>query len=288
MLPLTPFWERDTPAVLVAFPRVPGLCHQERCERLAVPETLRRFEDAANTCVTGIWKSWEIRAFLSNARPPGLALRDAKDSQLIPLLRRAIESGDVVGLRKSHERAEKRDDTAKQRRLVRQVEQLARTGLSYAGRQYKLVADVDLEKTPGRNNYEVVGHDDAQRVLSGVAGQSGTVPGLTALLAQASELLARNWRPPLQPDGLVLLRRLRQASAAPKDEEPAITPSQMKQQIEQLENVHPVIEGTSAELDLAEVDLPPASDESADDSASGESAGPADASGESDDSPDDK
>lgn len=274
VLPLTPAWERDNPIVLAPFRRAIDLCRQEGYERLAVREALRCFDDAVTARATSIWRTWQIRDFLSYARLPELALRDTKDSHLIPIVCRAIESGDIIGLRKGEASEATQEETAEQRRLVRKIEQIVRTSFSYSGRQYKLVVDADLAKTPSRNSYEVVDRDDANRVLDGVASQSGIVPELTALLAQASEKLTRDWRPPLQPNGLILLRKIRESSAAAKDAEPAISPSQMKQQIEQVENVHPVIEGTLAELDLSEVDLPAETDESEQSSESEESANP--------------
>jgi hypothetical protein len=57
-------------------------------------------------------------------------------------------------------------------------------------------------------------------------------PASADLLKQASDKLTKDWSPPFQPDGLILLRRIPVQTAAPKDTGPAITPSQMKALIE--------------------------------------------------------
>jgi hypothetical protein len=49
-----------------------------------------------------------------------------------------------------------------------------------------------------------------------------------ALLARARAKLTRDWRPPLSPDGLVLLRRIIVLSSQRPDVGPAMTPSAMK------------------------------------------------------------
>jgi hypothetical protein len=54
-------------------------------------------------------------------------------------------------------------------------------------------------------------------------------PASAEPLRKASEKLSKDWRPPFsEPDGLILLRRIPIRASLPKDEGPAITPSQMK------------------------------------------------------------
>jgi hypothetical protein len=228
ILPLTPFWERENVTVLASSLKAMDLCREEGCERLATREALRIFEDAVFSPAMRMGPTWDIRTFVSHLRLNEFDMRDTRDHDLVPLVRRAIERGEIVVLRKGKNSKPTPDETAEQRRLIRKIEQIARTHLSYSGRQYKLVVDVDLAKTPSRDSYEVVGQDDAKRVLDGVAKQSGTVPELTTLLGQASEKLTKDWGPSSRPDGLILLRRIRQTSAAVKDTGPAITPSQMR------------------------------------------------------------
>jgi hypothetical protein len=78
----------------------------------------------------------------------------------------------------------------------------------------------------GRDYYEVVGQGEARVVLDGAAKEA---PASAEPLRKANEKLSKDWRPPLHPDGVVLLRRIPVQASAPKEEGPAITPSQMKQ-----------------------------------------------------------
>ena len=87
---------------------------------------------------------------------------------------------------------------------------------------------MDLSKTPQRDSYEVVRREDAIQVLDGLATQMGSSPDLPPLLAKAREKLTADWRPPLSPDGLILLRRVKSLEAAKPNTEALITPSQMK------------------------------------------------------------
>jgi N-acetylmuramoyl-L-alanine amidase len=148
------------------------------------------------------------------------------------MVRAAIKTGALVALRKGDKAGKPVDATTEQRSLVRNIDKQTRGRLNFSGRSYKLVADVDLAGVPGRNSYEVAGHDEARRVLEGLAKQAGTTGHLGTLLVQASAKLTPDWRPPFQPDGLILLRRIRQSSAPVKDTEPAMTPSQLKAMME--------------------------------------------------------
>jgi hypothetical protein len=228
ILRLTPLHRRDELVVLVPFFKALHLCREEGCDRLPVREALWHFE-SATTSMMGLWATWEIRVFLGQAHLPGLFLPDTEDSQLIPIIVGAIKTGDLVALRKGDKAGKPVDATTEQRRLVRNIDKQTRGRLNFSGRSYKLVADVDLAGTPGRNGYEVVGRDDAIRVLDGLAKQSGTAGDLSALLAQASAKLTADWRPPFHPDGLILLRRIEARAASTKvDDGPALTPSQLR------------------------------------------------------------
>ena len=152
------------------------------------------------------------------------------DQELVALLRRHVKSGQLVVLHTCEGGgANEVSQTAEQRRLVREIEAKSRRKLNYSGRRYKLVADTDLHRLRDRDSYEVVSRRDAEQVLEGLANQSGAAASeLGALLAKASEKLTADWRPPREPDGLVLLRRIIiQASHAP-DTGPALTPSQIE------------------------------------------------------------
>jgi hypothetical protein len=228
ILPLTPFYRRDELVVLVPFFKAEHLCRGDGCDRLSVREALWHLKNAT-TAMAGLGWISEIRVFLGQAHLPGLFLPNTKGSQLIPIVARAIEVGELIALRKGDKAGKTRDETAEQRRLVREIEKQTRGRLNFSGRSYKLVADVDLAGIPGRSSYEVVGLDEALRVLDGLAKQSGTAGDLSALLAQASAKLTADWRPPFHPDGLILLRRIEARAASTKvDDGPALTPSQLR------------------------------------------------------------
>jgi hypothetical protein len=145
------------------------------------------------------------------------------------MVRAAIKTGALVALRKGDKAGKPVDATTEQRSLVRNIDKQTRGRLNFSGRSYKLVADVDLAGVPGRNSYEVAGHDEARRVLEGLAKQAGTTGHLGTLLVQASAKLTPDWRPPFQPDGLILLRRIVEKAAPTKaDDGPALTPSQLR------------------------------------------------------------
>ena len=212
--------------MLAARTEASRLRRDEGCEELPLREALWRFEAMM------FRPSSEIRQFVVEAHLQGVFLRDVADRHLPDLIRRAIRAGQLVALRKGDGSAEAPSETVERRRLVRQIEQQTRGRMGYAGRQYKLVADEDLAGMPGRDSYEVVSRNDALRVLDGLAKQSGPVGDLAGLLGQASTKLTPDWRPPFQPDGLILLRRIVSQAATMPDDGPAITPSQMRELLE--------------------------------------------------------
>jgi hypothetical protein len=87
---------------------------------------------------------------------------------------------------------------------------------------------VDLNGLPDRNYYEVVPHEEAKKVLAGLAAGLGTIADL---LATVAEKLTKDWRSYGEPDGLILLRRSPPARAAATNDAPSITPSQMKEML---------------------------------------------------------
>ncbi len=222
VLQLAPFWDEGRDTVLASSFVAWQLRREEGCEDLPVDEALRRFERLKRQPLS----SWKIRQFVADA---GFRadLMEMNDGQVADFVRVAIETRRVCGLRKIDKVGKRVDATTEQRRLVRNIEKQTHGHLNFSGRQYKLVVDVDLGQVPGRNSYEVAGRDEALRVLDGLAKEAGTSGDLSALLVQASAKLTPDWRPPRQPDGLILLRRIRQSSAPVKDTGPAITPSQL-------------------------------------------------------------
>jgi hypothetical protein len=221
-LSLTPSWCKER-TILVRATDAIRLCRESGYEELP---RMRAWEQ-----LDGLRRQdmGRVRNFVSRARLTGFPLSSFEDGAVLALLRGAIKNQDLVlvrggaGAGKAPERT-----TAEQRRLIARIEAKTRDRLSYLGRQYKLVADVDLSKTPQRDSYEVVRREDAIQVLDGLATQMGSSPDLPPLLAKAREKLTADWRPPLSPDGLILLRRIKSLAAAQLDTEAPITPSQMK------------------------------------------------------------
>jgi len=168
-----------------------------------------------------------LRQFLLHSRPSGFPIFSLDDTQLLTLLRHELNACNVVVLREG-DGGPASDSTVEQRRLVRKIETRTDRRLSYAGRQYRLVADADLAKLPDRDSYEVVPHRDAASILDSLAKQSGDGSSqLAELLGKARDKLTPDWRPPLRPDGLILLRRNISPLGMP-NLEPALTPSQIK------------------------------------------------------------
>jgi hypothetical protein len=167
----------------------------------------------------------EARHFVSDLRLNSFPLSQMDDHEVLEIIRQALSNRRLVAIQKGAEQPAIPSVTVQLRRLVAQVEKATRDKLSYQGRQYKLVVDVELASTPGRDYYEVASQSEARAALDSVAKIS---PASADLLKQASEKLTKDWSPPSRPDGLILLRRIPAQASAPKDTGPAITPSQMK------------------------------------------------------------
>jgi hypothetical protein len=205
------------------------LCREEGYQALPWQEALRYFDAMDRWSSPRL--SARLREFAADARLARRPLSEMGDIDLQKLVRQQIRDRDLVALRKGND-VTATSATVEQRRLVRRIAQQTKGRLSNGGRQYKLVPDVELDKLPGRNNYEVVGQDDARRVLDDLAKQA--TGDLATLFAQASAKLSPDWRKPVSwPDGLILLRRSPVFAAAGSNHEPAMTPSQIKALMEE-------------------------------------------------------
>jgi len=166
----------------------------------------------------------DLRDFVAWARLRGRALSQTDDKTLLDFVRTALRSGDLVAVRKTE--GEPGGPDSDVRRLVQQIERVARAGLRHHGGQYKLVVAEDLAKTPERDSYQVVPQTEARKVLMTIAGQNQAVLG--PLLTDATSKLSHDWRPPLSPTGLVLLRRTIRPIALAAAADTAITPSALR------------------------------------------------------------
>ena len=189
------------------------------------------YEEAGKSAV--LWSfEGQCHEILSNVRAFAVTARLAtpystrfQDQDIADLVRGAIERGSLVGVRENGATTAETDTTRLQRQLVRDLEARVRGRLSAGGRQFKLVPGLDLQGIPERNSYEVVGRSESQRVLGELAKLAGS--DVAELLTKARDQLTLDWRPPLSPKGLVLLRRINAPRAAVASQEPALTPSQL-------------------------------------------------------------
>jgi hypothetical protein len=156
----------------------------------------------------------QLRYSVSRIRLTSQSLSHMDDRKVLELVRQAIRKSDLVAVRKASTAGGKATDASvEQRKLVREIEDKSKGRLDFGGRRYKLVADADLNRTPDRDSFQVVARTEAQRVLGGIAKESGAAADLAAPLAKASAKLSADWSPPLSADGLILLRKI--VAAAP-------------------------------------------------------------------------
>jgi hypothetical protein len=222
-LSLTPSWSKEK-TVLVRATDAIRLCREGGHEELPSRSALGHLDGLRQQDMV------RVRDFVSSARLTGFPLSCFEDGNVLGLLRGAIANRDLVVLREGANPASADGSTtADQRKLIAKIEAKTRAKLNYSGRQYKLVADADLAKIPERDSYEVVRREDAIRVLEGLTWQAVVAPDLVAMLGTAGDKLTSDWRPPLQPEGLILLRRIVSLQAVTDSAEPALTPSQLKQ-----------------------------------------------------------
>ncbi len=230
-LALTPSW-RDEKLVLVRATDAVRLCREGGYE--AVPPWRVDYPDRRDMHA--------LREFVAHAHLSRFPLSFLDDGEVLALLRRSIESREMVVLRQSEgARVEPGSATAEQRRLIREIERLTQGRLNYSGRRYKLVADADLAKQPDRDSFEVVRHDDAVKILDAVAKEAGATADPGGTFGQAKEKLTRDWRPPVAPDGLILLRKIISQRDTSVDVAETITPSQMKKMMTKTEWIEIVV-----------------------------------------------
>jgi hypothetical protein len=212
-------WHDDVP-LLVARVDALRLCRGGGFACVPAGQALRLLDDLPRREMAS------ARGFLGRVRLANQSLRELSDAQALASLRSALRTGDLAVIRKTAE-GDLGSGSAEQRRLVRAIGRLTRGKLGFGGAHYRLVADVDVGRLPDRDSYHVVRHEEGVKVLRGIAAQAGAPPELRALLEESATKLAADWRRPLAPDGLVLLRRVVVQQAVNALVE-VMTPSQMK------------------------------------------------------------
>jgi hypothetical protein len=196
-LSLSSFWKKDKLWLVRGIDAV-RLCREGRHEQLPAELSSRWLLGAERT---------EAREFAHRTRAFSGSLVACGDALLFDQLRRLVQVGQLAVVRERETSAARETPSlVKQRRVIRALERMNRSTLRFEGRTYRLVADADLGRTPDREDYEVVGQAEAGRVLDGLAKQAS--PPQADQLGEARKHLTRDWRPPLSPDGLILLRRI--------------------------------------------------------------------------------
>ncbi len=174
----------------------------------------------------------QINGFASHGDVGGFDVLRLQADERAAWVAQGIRHGDFVGLRKRRQATGGTDATLAERRLVHDIERATRGKLGAGGRKYRLVAGADLAGMPDRDRYEVVRREEGLRLLGDFSAE---VPGradLPTLLAQAAALLSPDWRPPLSPRGLVLLRAMAVERVVASQVAAAITPSQLREMME--------------------------------------------------------
>jgi len=174
----------------------------------------------------------DVRHFVAETRLSSFPLYRMDDQEVFALVRECIRDGRLVAVQKGSAKVQAPSAAAEQRHLVRAIEASTRGRLNHRGRRYKLVVDVGLAQVPGRDEYVVLSRDSAQQILTEMASDPSTPADLAPLLAQAHDKLTKDWRPPMRPDGLVMLLKDITPRTVSPIQEPAITPSQMKALLE--------------------------------------------------------
>ena len=169
----------------------------------------------------------DLRDFVARAKLRGTPLSQTNDATVLAFVRAALRAGDLVAVRKT-DGAGQGDPSNDLGQLVQRIERDVRGALRHHGRHYKLVVAQVLAATPERDSYQVVPQAEARKVLTSIAEQATGQTALVPLLEQASDNLSRDWRPPLSPTGLVLLRRTLRPIALATATETAISPSALR------------------------------------------------------------
>jgi hypothetical protein len=211
-LPLTSFLDKEQ-LLLVRTSDAIRLCREGSHEELPARQSLPHLLEA------GRRRPFEARVFFEKAHVSSLTLTGCDDCVLFDQLRKLVEGGALVVVRECEKGAgEETPSLLRQRKSVRALDKSKRSSLKFEGREYRLVADADLGKIPNREDYTVVSHEEAMRALDGMAKLAS--PAQVSLLQEARGLLTKDWRPPLSPDGLIMLKRIVVPHAIPKGEGP--------------------------------------------------------------------
>jgi hypothetical protein len=203
---VTPSWQSKDPCLLVRAVDAVRLCRSGGYQRVR-PGAIDLHLLDGGRCNRG-----PLCDFIASSGVTRLSLADFDDHSLVELLRGLVSDGQLAVVRACDlASGTAADSLHAQRRLLTAIDKALRRPLSFAGRIYRLVADADESRLSNRDRYMVVGHNEADRILEAMAQLAE--PGLGPLLSEARGRLTQDWRPPLSPDGLILLRAMPQVQA---------------------------------------------------------------------------
>lgn len=162
----------------------------------------------------------QARDFAAKAGILSRTLSDCPDLSLLAELRSLIVAGTLVAVRTCEDQpSQAAPSLVKQRRLLRAIASARPEAMRFKGGIYRLLTDADFRRLPDLDEYTVVSRADAVEVLKGLAASASFARA--RLFTEAAELLTPDWRPPLSPDGLILLKKTVTARTAQRNAGPA-------------------------------------------------------------------
>lgn len=175
---------------------------------------------------------FSVRRFYQEIQLLQYGFDRVSDAELQARIAGEIERGGLVGIQKAQAFEPATAGGMLLRELASGIEGLLRGPIILRGERYRLVAAFNLGRFAEHKSSEVVRRADAEKVLGDLIKASGTSRRLGELLTQARDRLTQDWRPPMQPDGLVLLRQRSIQGGAKVSEAPTISPSELRRQLE--------------------------------------------------------
>jgi hypothetical protein len=182
---------------------------------------LVRAADAVRLCRDGVYEplprqesfqalmmrqSSAAREFAAKAGVLSRTLADCPDLSLLAELRALIAGGALVAVRECEGKSSPATPSlVKQRRVLSALATAKPEAMRFKGGIYWLLTDADFKRIQDLDDYTVVRRAEAVEVLTGLAESASAARA--RLFSEAAELLTQDWRPPLSPDGLILLKR---------------------------------------------------------------------------------
>jgi hypothetical protein len=166
-------------------------------------ETLSRHESSHALMMR---QPTEAREFVAKAGVLSRTLSDCPDLPLLAELRALIAGGTLVAVRECGDKPSAATPSlVKQRRVLGALATAKPEAMRFKGGIYWLLTDADFKRIQELDDYTVVTRADAVEVLTGLAESASSARA--SLFMEAADLLTQDWRPPLSPDGLILLKR---------------------------------------------------------------------------------